>query len=131
MVPSLIQHCVNEVEVRGLNTVGLYRVPGPEREVKELKDKFLRGKGVPNLARYDIFSVCGCLKDFLRSLQEPLIGRWFWRDFDIASQISDSVKRRSEFERIIDELPPPNQDTLAFLILHLLRLVVHFLNYDY
>ncbi|CAL8147844.1 unnamed protein product [Orchesella dallaii] len=120
MVPSLIQHCVNEVEIRGLDTVGLYRVPGPEKEVKDLKEKFLRGKGVPNLARYDIHAICGCIKDFLRSLQEPLVGRWMWRDFAVAAELSDAKKRQAEMRRIVDEdLPAPNQDTLAFMLLHM------------
>jgi Rac GTPase-activating protein 1 len=37
MVPSIIVHCVNEVEHRGLNEVGIYRVPGAEKDVKGLK----------------------------------------------------------------------------------------------
>jgi predicted HAD superfamily phosphohydrolase len=37
MVPSLIVHCVNEVDLRGLNEVGIYRIPGSEKEVRELK----------------------------------------------------------------------------------------------
>lgn len=28
MVPNVIVHCVNEIERRGLTTIGLYRVPG-------------------------------------------------------------------------------------------------------
>lgn len=123
MVPGLVQHCVNEVEVRGFETVGLYRVPGPEKEVKELKERFLKGKGIPNLSKYDIHAVCGCIKDFLRSIQEPLIGKWFWRDFALASEISDRLKRQAEIDRIIHDLPPANQDTLAFVILHLQRYV--------
>ena len=123
MVPALIQHCVNEVEARGLDVVGLYRIPGAEKDVKELvkdlKERFLRGKGVPNLARYDIETICGCIKNFLRSLEEPIVGRWFWHDFAIAADLYDPEKRKSEIKRIINDLPPPNQDTLAFMILHL------------
>ena len=37
LVPGILVHCVNELERRGLVEVGLYRVPGSEREVKELK----------------------------------------------------------------------------------------------
>jgi len=121
MVPALIQHCVNEIEIRGLATEGLYRVPGLEREVKELKERFLRGKGIPNLAVYDPHTICGTIKDFLRSLREPLVGRWFWRDFALATDISDPLKRQKEIHRALEELPPPNQDTLAFFILHLQR----------
>jgi Rac GTPase-activating protein 1 len=123
MVPALIQHCINEIEIRSLNVVGLYRIPGSEREVKALKERFLRGKGVPNLSNIDPHVICGCIKDFLRSLREPLVGRWFRRAFATAMDISDPIKRQAEFHRTLDELPPPNQDTLAFLILHLQRFV--------
>lgn len=122
MVPGLVQHCINEIEVRGFDTIGLYRVPGPEKEVKELKERFLKGKGIPNLNKYDIHAVCGCIKDFLRSsLQDPLIGRWFWNDFALASEISDRSLRQAEIDRLICDLPSANQDTLAFVLLHLQR----------
>ena len=42
-------HCVNEIEHRGLHETGIYRVPGSEREVKELKEKFMKNKGAPYL----------------------------------------------------------------------------------
>lgn len=41
MVPALVVHCVNEVESRGLNEVGLYRISGSEKDVKALKVKTL------------------------------------------------------------------------------------------
>lgn len=45
-----------------------------DRTVKELKEKFLRGKTVPVLSRVeDIHAICGVLKDFLRNLKEPLL----------------------------------------------------------
>lgn len=34
MVPSLVVQCINEVERRGLDELGIYRVPGSEKEVK-------------------------------------------------------------------------------------------------
>ncbi|XP_054711222.1 rac GTPase-activating protein 1-like [Uloborus diversus] len=49
MIPSLIIHCLNEIELRGMNEVGLYRVPGSDREVKELMQKFLKSKNIPRL----------------------------------------------------------------------------------
>lgn len=66
MVPSLIVHCINEVELRGMSEQGLYRVNGGSTDIKCLKDKFLRGKGAPNLSDIDIPTICSTLKDFLR-----------------------------------------------------------------
>ena len=39
MVPAIVVHCCNELELRGMQEVGLYRVPGSEREVRELREK--------------------------------------------------------------------------------------------
>lgn len=57
-----------------LPQVGLYRISGTERLVKELKDKLLRGKTLPPLSKVeDINVITGVLKDFLRNLPEPLL----------------------------------------------------------
>jgi Rac GTPase-activating protein 1 len=37
MIPSLIIHCVNEVERRGMKEVAIYRVNGSEKEITDLK----------------------------------------------------------------------------------------------
>ena len=69
-VPGIIVHCVKEVEARGLGEAGLYRVPGSEVVVKDLLHRFLKGKGMPNLARIDDINViCSLLKHFLRQLR--------------------------------------------------------------
>lgn len=121
MVPSLVVHCINEVELRGMSEQGLYRVNGGTTEVKCLKEKFLRGKGAPNLSDVDIPTICSTLKDFLRSLREPLITVALWADFVRATSIPDKEDAEAALYQAISELPQPNRDTLAFLILHLQR----------
>jgi hypothetical protein len=37
MIPAIIVHCINEVEQRGLNEVGIYRLSGADKDVKGLK----------------------------------------------------------------------------------------------
>uniref|UniRef100_A0A1E1XNS8 Putative gtpase-activating protein n=1 Tax=Amblyomma sculptum TaxID=1581419 RepID=A0A1E1XNS8_AMBSC len=116
MVPALVIHCIQEVEKRGLHEVGLYRIPGSEREVRELREQFERGKGIPNMSRVDIHAVCGVLKDFLRSLRECLITKSLWQTFVNAAQDDN---RMSATSRAVEQLPQPNRDTLAALMLHL------------
>lgn len=49
-------------------------MPGGERAVKELRERYLSAKGPLLLHRVDeIHVVCGLLKDFLRKLREPLV----------------------------------------------------------
>ncbi|XP_046740490.1 rac GTPase-activating protein 1-like [Diprion similis] len=121
MVPSLVVHCINEVELRGMGEQGLYRVNGGSSDVKCLKEKFLKGKGAPNLSDIDIPTICSTLKDFLRTLREPLITVGLWGDFARATAISDKQDADAALYQAISELPQPNRDTLAFLILHLQR----------
>ncbi|XP_078053130.1 rac GTPase activating protein tumbleweed [Augochlora pura] len=121
MVPSLVVHCINEVELRGMSEQGLYRVNGGSTEVKCLKEKFLKGRGAPNLTEVDIATICSTLKDFLRSLREPLITVGLWADFVRATTINDKQDADAALYQAISELPQPNRDTLAFLILHLQR----------
>ncbi|XP_012252065.2 rac GTPase-activating protein 1-like [Athalia rosae] len=121
MVPSLVVHCINEVELRGMGEQGLYRVNGGSSDVKCLKEKFLKGKGAPNLSEVDIPTICSTLKDFLRTLREPLITVGLWGDFARATTIADKQDADAALYQAISELPQPNRDTLAFLILHLQR----------
>ncbi|XP_053966931.1 rac GTPase-activating protein 1 [Anastrepha ludens] len=121
MVPALIVHCVNEIESRGLNEVGIYRVSGSEREVKALKERFLRGKHTPHLGNIDVHVLCGCVKDFLRSLREPLIPTNLWIDFCNAVQQPTEAEIQRDLFKAIDVMPQANRDTLAFLILHFQR----------
>ena len=37
MIPALVFHCISEIERRGMNETGLYRVNGSEREIKDMK----------------------------------------------------------------------------------------------
>ncbi|KFW70084.1 Rac GTPase-activating protein 1, partial [Pygoscelis adeliae] len=102
LVPTLVVQCVTEVETRGLTETGLYRVPGAEQLVREWKRRLLRAGGaLPALGSVaDIHVVCGVLKDFLRGLKEPLV----------------TFSLHPAFLRAA-----ANRDTLAFLMLHLLR----------
>ncbi|XP_036840348.1 rac GTPase-activating protein 1 [Oncorhynchus mykiss] len=122
MIPALVVHCVKEIEHRGLHEMGLYRVSGEGRTVKELKKSFLRGRTVPVLAKVeDIHCVTGLLKNFLRNLPEPLLTFRLNRDFMEAAEIQDNDNSLSMIYQTISELPHPNRDTLAYLSIYLQR----------
>lgn len=99
----------------------MYRVSGSEKEIKALKERILRGKLTPLLTNTDVHVICGCLKDFLRGLKEPLIPTALWKNFTNAVQTIDDKAIETELRAAIDQLPQANRDTLAFLILHLQR----------
>ncbi|KAM7405167.1 hypothetical protein PAMP_012451 [Pampus punctatissimus] len=122
MIPPLVVHCISEIEQRGLHEAGLYRLSGADRTVKDLKEKFLRGKTVPVLSKVDdIHAITGLLKDFLRNLKEPLLTFRLNRPFMDAAEVSDDDNSIALMYQTIGELPQPNRDTLAFMALHLQR----------
>lgn len=122
MIPLLVVHCISEIEQRGLHEAGLYRLSGADRTVKELKEKFLRSKTIPVLSKVDdVHAITGLLKDFLRNLKEPLLTFRLNRPFMEAAEVSDDDNSIALMYQTIGDLPQPNRDTLAFLVLHLQR----------
>ncbi|KAH6943690.1 hypothetical protein HPB50_025612 [Hyalomma asiaticum] len=124
MVPALVVHCIQEVERRGLDCVGIYRVSGSEREVREIRERFQLGKGAPNLSKCDIYAVCGVLKDFLLSLRESLITKSLWHTFVKATELEHEDRVWAMWQAVT-QLPPANRDTLAALVLHLQAVAAH------
>ncbi|KAG7221713.1 hypothetical protein INR49_000080 [Caranx melampygus] len=117
MIPPLVVHCISEIEQRGLHEAGLYRLSGADRTVKDLKEKFLRSKTVPVLSKVDdIHAITGLLKDFLRNLKEPLLTFHLNRPFMEAAEVSDDDNSIALIYQTISDLPQPNRDTLAFLV---------------
>ena len=82
--------------------------------VKDLIDKFQRGKGVPNLSRIDdIHVICSCLKQFLRKLKEPVTTYGLWGSFVRAAEIYktgvDVEHAVTMVQDTFSHLPQPNR----------------------
>ncbi|XP_008318652.1 rac GTPase-activating protein 1-like [Cynoglossus semilaevis] len=119
-IPALVIYCIKEIERRGLHEVGLYRVSGQERMVKDLKEKLIRGKTLPQLSKIeDINVIAGVLKDFLRNLPEPLLTFQLNKAFMESAEIQDDGNSLAMLYQTISELPEPNRDTLACVMIHL------------
>lgn len=67
--------------------------------------------------------VTGTLKLFLRSLKEPLITFTLWDSFVRLAEITDEMDAETLVYSLVPDLPQPNRDTLAFIMLHLQRLL--------
>lgn len=123
-IPALIIHCCREIEKRGLNDVGLYRIPGSDSEIKSMVDKFLKSKsGVPPLSNCDVNVLTGMIKNFLNRLDEPLVTRVLWKDFVDAAKMENLEDRIPYIATAISELPLANKHTLAYLMIHLQKVI--------
>ncbi|CAF3998964.1 unnamed protein product, partial [Rotaria sp. Silwood1] len=94
-----------------------------ESQVKELKERILKSRtGLFDLSHYnDIHLICGVVKDFLRSLSESLLTDTLWKSFSNVIDEESYLIKQQKFDLLIQQLPKPNRDTLAFIILHLQR----------
>ena len=88
-----------------------------------MKDRLLKSRtGLFDLSHYhDIHLICGVVKDFLRSLSESLLTDALWKSFATVVDEPIELTQQQKFDSLIHQLPKPNRETLAFLILHLQR----------
>ncbi|XP_022241336.1 rho GTPase-activating protein 100F-like isoform X1 [Limulus polyphemus] len=74
-IPLVVKKCLDEIEKRGLDSVGIYRLCGSAVRKKILRDAFERTTWMVDLSIEhvpDINVITGVLKDYLRELSEPL-----------------------------------------------------------
>ncbi|XP_052034969.1 rho GTPase-activating protein SYDE2 isoform X2 [Apodemus sylvaticus] len=132
MVPLLIQKCIMEIEKRGCQVVGLYRLCGSAAVKKELREAFEKDSKTVGLCENqypDINVITGVLKDYLRELPSPLITKQLYEavlDAMVKSPLkmsSNGCENESSDSRLtaglLDCLPDVEKATLKMLLDHL------------
>uniref|UniRef100_A0A8C1UU17 Si:dkey-91m11.5 n=1 Tax=Cyprinus carpio TaxID=7962 RepID=A0A8C1UU17_CYPCA len=73
-VPLIVRQCVEEIERRGMEEVGIYRVSGVATDIQALKAAFdANNKDVSvMMSDMDVNAIAGTLKLYFRELPEPL-----------------------------------------------------------
>uniref|UniRef100_A0A3Q3WXS2 SLIT-ROBO Rho GTPase-activating protein 1 n=1 Tax=Mola mola TaxID=94237 RepID=A0A3Q3WXS2_MOLML len=73
-IPVVVESCVRYINLYGLQQQGIFRVPGSQVEVNDIKNAFERGEDplVDDQADHDINSAAGVLKLYFRGLESPL-----------------------------------------------------------
>ncbi|XP_074008559.1 rho GTPase-activating protein SYDE2 [Numenius arquata] len=132
MVPLLMHKCILEIEKRGCQVVGLYRLCGSAAVKKELREAFERDSKAVTLSesRYpDINVITGVLKDYLRELPSPLITKQLY-EAALEAMVKNPLKMTasgcendpSDSEHtaaLLDCLPDVEKATLKMLLDHL------------
>lgn len=146
-IPFLISACIREVERRGMNEVGIYRVSGSALDVAKLKKSFetsnrrkifskknfnfsIKTHFLDNyeaeqlLKEVDMHSVTGILKLYLRELPEALFTDLLYPKlfevFNRFSHLSEST-RINALLGIFEELPLPNKASINYILDRLIR----------
>ncbi|NXW11440.1 SYDE2 protein, partial [Fregetta grallaria] len=132
MVPLLMQKCILEIEKRGCQVVGLYRLCGSAAVKKELREAFERDSKAVTLceSQYpDVNVITGVLKDYLRELPSPLITKQLYEAV-LDAMVKNPLKMTasgcendpSDSEHaaaLLDCLPDVEKATLKMLLNHL------------
>ncbi|XP_078409887.1 breakpoint cluster region protein isoform X1 [Cetorhinus maximus] len=122
-VPYIVRQCVEEIERRGMEEIGIYRVSGVATDIQALKAAFdVNNKDVSvMMSEMDVNAIAGTLKLYFRELPEPLFTDELYPNFAEGIALSDSVAKESCMLNLLLSLPEPNLITFLFLLDHLKR----------
>ncbi|XP_072288611.1 breakpoint cluster region protein isoform X1 [Eucyclogobius newberryi] len=123
-VPLIVRQCVEEIERRGMDEVGIYRVSGVATDIQSLKAAFdTNNKDVSlMMSDMDVNAIAGTLKLYFRELPEPLFTDDLYPNFAGGIALSDSVAKESCMLNLLLSLPEPNLVTFLFILDHLKRI---------
>ncbi|KAF7367212.1 Glucosamine 6-phosphate N-acetyltransferase [Mycena sanguinolenta] len=123
--PKIVRICIKEIDERGLESEGIYRVSGRHAVVQALQHEIERDESKFEFKpKDDIYAVASLLKLYLRELPEPVfkvpLQDRIQHTEDLADHRSNNfVLLRSKIRR----LPPVHQATLKAVVEHLARVI--------
>jgi len=121
-IPKIVTKCVEFLENTGLETVGLFRVPGDMGEINNLRKRIDAGENVEFTTEEDVHVIAGLLKSYFRSLPEPFVpphlDRKISEIFTTGDLSSEQIllMKIIELHEIIEELPAQNYNLLKCLV---------------
>ncbi|CAL7940899.1 unnamed protein product [Xylocopa violacea] len=127
-VPLIVEMCTSIVEARGLEVVGIYRVPGNTAAISHLTDSVNKGFENINLQdpRWsDVNVISSLLKSFFRQLPDSLLTAELYPMFIDADKVEDPQRRMTTIRKLLRDLPEHHFETLKYLMFHLKKVVEH------
>ncbi|XP_052744578.1 rho GTPase-activating protein Graf isoform X4 [Bicyclus anynana] len=118
---AFVRRLAGELEARGLDEQGLYRVAGVASKVARLV-ALGRARRLPALApaEWESKTLASALKAYLRALPEPLLTRALHGAW-LAAARGERAARARALHALVRALPPRPRDMLRLLLAHLAR----------
>ncbi|CAM9995933.1 unnamed protein product [Lampetra planeri] len=116
-IPIVVESCIRFINLYGLQHQGIFRVPGSQVEVNEIKASFESGDDPleDEQSSRDINSVAGVLKLYFRGMKTPLFPKEKFHDLISCVQIESSSERAAGIRKVIQTLPPPVVVVMRYL----------------
>ncbi|XP_051261762.1 beta-chimaerin isoform X2 [Dicentrarchus labrax] len=125
--PMVVDMCIQEIELRGMKSEGLYRVSGFSEHIEDVRLAFDRDGEKADIsasAYADINIIAGALKLYLRDLPIPVITFDLYSKFIQAAKIPNAESRLEAIHESLLQLPPAHYETLRYLMAHLKRVTL-------
>ena len=122
-IPTIVKKCVEEINLRGLDVTGIYRLCGNAAKKRALRAQFENCSANVELGQtenpVDINVITGLLKDFLRELPEPLLSEEV-REILYEASTGTRCESNDQFlvEQIITKFSATSRDTVVYLLDH-------------
>ncbi|XP_039382255.1 rho GTPase-activating protein 25 isoform X1 [Mauremys reevesii] len=117
LVPILVETCAEFIREHGMNEEGIFRLPGQDNLVKQLRDAFDAGER-PSFDRdTDVHTVASLFKLYLRELPEPVVPWLQYEDFLLCGMLlnADEMKGHQELVKQLSLLPRVNYNLLSYI----------------
>ncbi|XP_036388860.1 SLIT-ROBO Rho GTPase-activating protein 3-like isoform X2 [Megalops cyprinoides] len=127
-IPVVVESCVRYINLYGLQQQGIFRVPGSQVEVNDIKNSFERGEDplTDDQSDHDINSVAGVLKLYFRGLENPLFPKERFLDLMSTIKLESSIERAHHIQQIIVTLPR----TIIIVMRYLFAFLNHLSQYS-
>ncbi|XP_076024758.1 rho GTPase-activating protein 42 [Genypterus blacodes] len=126
---TFAKRCIELVETKGINTLGLYRTGGVNSKVQRLMTSVFASSAAPDFQldadTWDNKTITSGLKNYYRCLAEPLLTYRLHKDFIRAAKSDDQKYRVRAIHALVHKLPGKNKSMLDILTNHLLNVSAH------
>ncbi|CAH1110589.1 unnamed protein product [Psylliodes chrysocephalus] len=124
-LPRFVEICTDIIDERGLQTIGIYRVPGNNASITALTEEVNRNyDDVPQEdPRWkDLHVVSSLLKSYFRKMPNSLVTVQLYPSFIKADKIENPRERMEQLKKLVKSLPRHNYYTLRHIVMHLRRI---------
>ncbi|KAK9351418.1 hypothetical protein V1523DRAFT_428073 [Lipomyces doorenjongii] len=125
VAPTFVVKVVHAIEQFGLDTQGLYTVPGAAENIEYIQALFESADSLevqldnPAAFHNDIHALATVLKVYFQQLPDKLLTRLFHDEFVESAKTADDILRRDKMHLLVNDLPDANYMTLKYMIIHL------------
>lgn len=120
-IPHIVEKILSEIELRGLEEVGIYRKSASLTVVQQIKDEVnkIGDFNMENSLVFDIHNLTGCIKAYLRDLPEPLLSDEIVKEIYPIREISQDDSRFQIYKTVLSKLPIYNYNLIERLSRHM------------